>query len=57
MAGTHCSLNATLGVEPQVVTITLDHLLKDGEKIDEVVVIYTDTKRVLDALSVVQKEF
>jgi len=44
-------------VEPQVVTITLDHLLKDGEKIDEVVVIYTDTKRVLDALSVVQKEF
>jgi len=35
----------------------LDHLLKDGEKIDEVVVIYTDTQGVRSALEVVQKEF
>ncbi|MDK2888105.1 CRISPR-associated protein, Csx14 family [Desulfofundulus australicus DSM 11792] len=50
-------LVATLGVEPQVVTITLDHLLSGGEAIVEVVVIYTETARVREALEVIGEEF
>lgn len=50
-------LIATLGVEPQVVTITLDHLLSGGEAISEVVVIYTETPRVQEALRIIEGEF
>ncbi|AEG14066.1 CRISPR-associated protein, Csx13 [Desulfofundulus kuznetsovii DSM 6115] len=50
-------LIATLGVEPQVVTITLDHLLSGGEAISEVVVIYTETPRVREALRIIEGEF
>jgi len=50
-------LVATLGVEPQVVTITLDYLLSGGERISEVTVIYTDTPGVRGALRVIEGEF
>lgn len=50
-------LIATLGVEPQVVTITLDHLLSGGEAISEVVVIYTETPGVREALRIIEGEF
>ncbi|MCL6635776.1 MAG: LuxR C-terminal-related transcriptional regulator [Peptococcaceae bacterium] len=50
-------LVATLGVEPQVVTITLDLLLSGGWTIGETVVIYTKTPRVRGALQVVEEEF
>jgi CRISPR-associated protein Csx14 len=50
-------LVATLGVEPQVVTITLDMLLSGGWSIGEAVVIYTKTPRVQEALSVIEGEF
>ena len=51
------TLIATLGVEPQVVTITLDKLLSAGEKIGECIVVYTGTPGVLQALSLVEEEF
>lgn len=35
---------ATLGTEPQVVTLGLDELLKQGEKVSKVTVIHTDPK-------------
>jgi CRISPR-associated protein Csx14 len=50
-------LIATLGVEPQVVTIALDCLLVNGEDIQEVVVIYTESSRVREALQVIEREF
>lgn len=50
-------LVATLGVEPQVVTITLDLLLSGGWMISEAVVIYTKTPRVQEALQVIEEEF
>lgn len=50
-------LVATLGVEPQVVTITLDLLLSGGWMISEAVVIYTKTPRVREALRVIEEEF
>jgi CRISPR-associated protein Csx14 len=37
-------LIATLGSEPQVITLGLDELLKQGEKISKVTVIHTDPK-------------
>ena len=48
---------ATLGVEPQVVTITLDMLLAGGWTISETVVICTKTPRVQEALRVIEEEF
>ena len=50
-------LVATLGVEPQVVTISLDVLLSDGWTISEAVVIYTKTPRVQEALRIIEGEF
>lgn len=37
------ALVATLGTQPQVVTIALDLLLRRGERVDEVVVIHTSS--------------
>ncbi|BAF60112.1 hypothetical protein PTH_1931 [Pelotomaculum thermopropionicum SI] len=51
------ALVATLGVEPQVVTITLDLLLAGGWTIGETVVIYTKTPRVQEALVIIEEEF
>lgn len=50
-------LVATLGVEPQVVTITLDKLLSGGWTIIEAVVICTKTPRVQEAMRVIEEEF
>ncbi|MEW5762641.1 MAG: CRISPR-associated ring nuclease [Bacillota bacterium] len=50
-------LLATLGVEPQVITIALDSLLRDGCRVGEVTVIYTDSPGVRDALRVLEAEF
>lgn len=50
-------LVATLGVEPQVVTITVDILLSDGWIIGEAVVIHTKTPRVQEALKIIEREF
>jgi len=51
--GNRCSeiLIATLGVEPQVVTITLDRLLADGRPISAVTVVYTESPPVQQALA------
>jgi len=46
-----------LGVEPQVVTITLDHLLARGHRISEVTVVYTGGAGVREALATVEAEF
>lgn len=50
-------LIATLGVEPQVVTITLDQLLDRGHAVSEVVVISTLDPEVERALEVIRSEF
>ncbi|HHW39906.1 MAG TPA: CRISPR-associated protein Csx14 [Syntrophomonadaceae bacterium] len=49
-------LIATLGVEPQVVTITLDQLLHRGCSIREVAVVYTLSPGVEEALAVIEAE-
>lgn len=51
------ALIATLGVEPQVVTITLDQLLARGRSIGEVVVVYTLGPGVGEALAAIEAEF
>lgn len=51
------SLIATLGLEPQVVTITLDYLLSKGRRVDEVVVVYTENPGVRRALDIIAREF
>ncbi|AOQ22944.1 hypothetical protein MTAT_24200 [Moorella thermoacetica] len=51
------SLIATLGVEPQVVTITLDCLLAKGRPVDEVIVVYTENPGVRRAMDIVACEF
>lgn len=48
---------ATLGVEPQVVTITLDALLKQGRGVREVTVVYTEAPGVAQALAAIAGEF
>ncbi|NMA72963.1 MAG: CRISPR-associated protein Csx14 [Bacteroidales bacterium] len=48
---------ASLGTEPQVVTISLDKLLEQGFDIKEVTVIYTQNHRVLEALETIREEF
>jgi len=50
-------LIATLGSEPQVVTIALDELLKKGYLLSKVIVIYTKSPKVLDALRILNDEF
>lgn len=50
-------LLATLGVEPQVVTITLDQLLARGYAIGEVAVVYTMDPGVGEALAAIENEF
>ncbi|MGQ9681035.1 MAG: CRISPR-associated ring nuclease [Anaerolineae bacterium] len=51
------SLIATLGSEPQVVTIVLDRLLAQGQPIDQALVVHTGAPAVLAALRAVQAEF
>lgn len=51
------TLIATLGSEPQVVTITLDRLLADGYAIDQVVVVYTAAEVVQSAMAKLAGEF
>lgn len=48
---------ATLGVEPQVVTIALDQLFAAGRKIAELAVIYTESPGIQQALAVITEEF
>lgn len=48
---------ATLGVEPQVVTIALDALLARDKKIEEVTIIYTGNPAVLESLEILKAEF
>lgn len=50
-------LVATLGVEPQVVTIALDRLLVAGRNIVEVTVVYTESSGIHQALAVIKDEF
>ncbi|WP_109206362.1 CRISPR-associated protein Csx14 [Moorella sp. Hama-1] len=50
-------LIATLGVEPQVVTITLDRLLAGGRAVSEVAVVYTENPVVQKAMDMVAGEF
>lgn len=50
-------LISTLGVEPQVVTITLDYLLAQERPISEVTVVYTGGSGVREALAAVEAEF
>ncbi len=52
-------LIATLGSEPQVVTLALDKLLSAGHRISRVVVIHTqsDQEPVLSALQILHEEF
>jgi len=51
------SMIATLGVEPQVVTLTLDTLIAVGKTIDQVTVIYTDHPAIKTALNIIEDEF
>lgn len=50
-------LIATLGTEPQVITIALDELLKKGYSVSKVVAIHTNNPKVLDALKILDDEF
>lgn len=50
-------LIATLGVEPQVVTITLDRLRAGGRAVSEVTVVYTENPAVQKAMDMVAGEF
>lgn len=50
-------LIATLGVEPQVVTITLDQLLSRGCNIKEAVVVYTFSPGIEESLKVIEGEY
>ena len=47
---------ATLGVEPQVITVTLDALREAGNIINQVTVVHTDHPSIKSALSIVEKE-
>lgn len=51
------TLIATLGSEPQVVTLALDQLAARGFAIDQVVVVYTADNAVLQAMARVASEF
>jgi len=51
------ALIATLGVEPQVVTIALDSLLNQGKNIKEATVLYTEHPAILEALTILEEEF
>jgi CRISPR-associated protein Csx14 len=51
------TLIATLGSEPQVVTLTLDQLLQRGYPIDLVIVIYTVAEPILEAMERILGEF
>jgi CRISPR-associated protein Csx14 len=50
------TLIATLGVNPQVVTISLDLLREKGHQIDGVITIYTDNEKVKEGLTRLNKE-
>ncbi len=51
------TLIATLGSEPQVVTLALDRLLTQGHAIDQVVVVYTAAQIVQKAMDCLRAEF
>lgn len=48
---------ATLGVEPQVVTITIDSLINRGANINEVIVLHTEHPAIIEALTIIKDEF
>jgi CRISPR-associated protein Csx14 len=48
---------ATLGVEPQVITIALDVLIAQEKNVNEVTVLYTDAPAILEALATLEDEF
>ena len=48
---------ATLGVEPQVVTIALDALLARDKRVEKVTIIYTGNPAVLESLEILKAEF
>lgn len=50
-------LLATLGTEPQVVTLTLDILLAKSRNIREVIVVYTEHPVINENLEILQEEF
>lgn len=50
-------LIATLGTEPQVVTLTLDLLQVKGYVISEIIVVHAASKPVRSALNILQEEF
>jgi CRISPR-associated protein Csx14 len=50
-------LIATLGMEPQVVTITLDRLLTLGYQIKEVAVVYTFSPGIEESLATIEAEY
>ncbi len=50
-------LLATLGTEPQVVTLTLDALISKGHNISGVIIVYTDHPAITKNLGVLQEEF
>lgn len=50
-------LVATLGTEPQVITIALDYLIQTSHPIRETIVIYTDSPNLSSGLTVLEKEF
>jgi CRISPR-associated protein Csx14 len=51
------TLIATLGSEPQVVTIVLDRLLAEGQRIDQVAAVYTAADVVQEAMARLAGEF
>ena len=51
------TLIATLGSEPQVVTIVLDRLLAEGHRIDQTIVVYTAADVVQAAMARLAAEF
>ncbi|MFN4190960.1 MAG: CRISPR-associated protein Csx14 [Pseudothermotoga sp.] len=50
-------LLATLGTEPQVVTITLDELTKRGYSVDKVVLVFTESPAVIETVEILKNEF
>ncbi len=50
-------LLATLGTEPQVVTITLDELAKRGYSVNKVVLVFTKSPATIEAVEMLKEEF
>jgi CRISPR-associated protein Csx14 len=48
---------ATLGTEPQVITLTLDKLLTAGHAVSETILVYTEHPAIKDNIQILEKEF